>query len=199
VPRKSLHRLWLEEKLEELYAKNRPRGKVLDAGSKDARYRHFFKGCSYTAIDIEPKSDLVQKGDLTNLPFPDETFDHVLCTEVLEHMSNPFLASREILRVLKKGGTAIISAPYLALPSHEEYWRFSREGLGLLFAGAEVVYYTLGGYIALMANFIDSLSRISKSGLGFLLTPIVCFLGKLAKLERGRAPTMGYIIVLKKN
>lgn len=197
MPSKSFRRLWLEEKLKELYAENPPHGKVLDAGSKDARYRYFFDGCNYTAIDIEPKSDLVQKGDLTNLPFPDETFDHVLCTEVLEHISDPFLARREILRVLKKGGTAIISVPYLSLPSHGGCWRFSREGLELLFkGGTEIDVMALGGYVALMANFIDLLSQISK--LSFLLTPVVRFLGKLAKLEKKRESTMGWVVVVKK-
>jgi len=51
-------------------------------------------------------------------PFPDESFDIVLCTEVIEHIRNPKWALAEALRVLRKGGTLVLSTPNFARASN---------------------------------------------------------------------------------
>jgi ubiquinone/menaquinone biosynthesis C-methylase UbiE len=50
-----------------------------------------------------PLADFVI-GDATQLPFREKTFDWVICTEVLEHLKNPYSAVKEFRRVLKEGG-----------------------------------------------------------------------------------------------
>jgi len=50
-------------------------------------------------------------GDAQNLKIPNETFDKIFCSEMLEHLPNPKKAIEEIRRVLKKNGLAIISVP----------------------------------------------------------------------------------------
>jgi len=50
-------------------------------------------------------------GSVTELPFPDNSFQFVFCTEVLEHVLDPHKAAAEISRVLTSGGPALISAP----------------------------------------------------------------------------------------
>lgn len=50
-------------------------------------------------------------GDATKLPFPDNYFDRIICSEVLEHIANDNLAISEIHRVLKRRGEAFISVP----------------------------------------------------------------------------------------
>ncbi len=52
-----------------------------------------------------------QQGDAEHLAFGDNTFDLVICSEVLEHVLQPRQALIEIERVLKPGGTAILSTP----------------------------------------------------------------------------------------
>ncbi len=51
------------------------------------------------------------KADLCALPWPDFSFDLILCSHVLEHVSDDHLALREIYRVLKPGGLLLIQAP----------------------------------------------------------------------------------------
>ena len=48
---------------------------------------------------------------ICNLPFKDDSFDKILCLDVLEHIENDFLACSEFSRVLKKQGTLIIHVP----------------------------------------------------------------------------------------
>lgn len=50
-------------------------------------------------------------GDAEKLPFADDSFDSVLCTEVIEHLPRPQIAIDEMFRVLKPGGLAVISTP----------------------------------------------------------------------------------------
>lgn len=50
-------------------------------------------------------------GDLSNLPYKNDTFDYVVSMSVLEHIPDLEQPVKEIKRVLKKGGTAIIGFP----------------------------------------------------------------------------------------
>lgn len=69
--------------------------------------------------------------DSTLLPFKKNTFDTLLSTQVLEHVSDPKKAIQEMGRVLKPGGIIIISAP-MTWPLHEEpydFFRYTLHGL----------------------------------------------------------------------
>jgi SAM-dependent methyltransferase len=50
-------------------------------------------------------------GDALHLPFPDATFDRVICSEVLEHVPDDRRAMTEIRRILRPGGTAAVTVP----------------------------------------------------------------------------------------
>jgi SAM-dependent methyltransferase len=84
-----------------------------------------------TTVDIDParKPDVV--ADAHALPFPDASFELVLCTEVLEHLVNPPQAIAEMYRVLTPGGTLILTTRFV-YPLHDaphDYFRFTRFGL----------------------------------------------------------------------
>lgn len=51
------------------------------------------------------------RGDATRLPFPDGTFDRIIAAEVLEHIDDDFGAIRELVRVLRPGGTIAATVP----------------------------------------------------------------------------------------
>jgi SAM-dependent methyltransferase len=53
----------------------------------------------------------VVNGDGTGLPFPDATFDRIVCSEVLEHIPDLEGAVAELHRVLKPGGTMAVTVP----------------------------------------------------------------------------------------
>ena len=97
----------------------RDKGKnLLDVGCgspascmKDASFLRFL---GYgQGIDIVPrKIEFPFKiGSITDIPFPDKSFDVVTAIEVMEHIDNPLEAFKEIHRVLKKGGTYVMSTP----------------------------------------------------------------------------------------
>lgn len=51
------------------------------------------------------------QGDAPRLPFKDAAFDRVLCTEVMEHVSDDREVLEELIRVLRPGGVLAISVP----------------------------------------------------------------------------------------
>ncbi len=72
----------------------------------------------YFTLDFDPCA-MVQ-ADLTRLCFPDKTFDSVLASHVLEHIIDDTKAMREIFRVLKNSGWAILIVPIGAKETYED-------------------------------------------------------------------------------
>ncbi len=54
---------------------------------------------------------LIVRSTLTALPFRDDSFQAVICSEVLEHIADNELAIQELVRVLKPGGSMVVSVP----------------------------------------------------------------------------------------
>jgi SAM-dependent methyltransferase len=118
---------------------------VLDVGGRLQPYRSLLgvRVKSYVAIDLR-LTPLVNVAAVAEaLPFRDGQFDLVICTQVLEYLPEPARALEEIRRVLRTGGSALISAPSVFVrDSDHEYWRFLSEGLRYLlrdFADVEVI------------------------------------------------------------
>lgn len=110
--------------LRELDVKDSDR--VLDCGCGDGFYLHLISkisNCELYGLDVDPnalesakrnlagrKITLIQ-GDVTSIPFDDNFFDKIVLSEVLEHIPDDAKALKEIKRVLKPGGIALITVP----------------------------------------------------------------------------------------
>jgi SAM-dependent methyltransferase len=71
-----------------------------------------FRNLEYITADLESPLAKIRM-DIHNIPFPDSHFDAVICNHVMEHVRDDFRAMREILRVLKPAGWAIIQSPIM--------------------------------------------------------------------------------------
>ena len=60
-------------------------------------------------------------GDAHHLPFPDNAFDHIICSEVLEHIPDDATVLRDIVRVLRPGGTLVVTVPRF-FPERVNWW-----------------------------------------------------------------------------
>jgi SAM-dependent methyltransferase len=110
---------------------------VLDIGGRIQPYRPLLTGrtSAYIAVDLRPSPlvGLVARGE--ELPFGDNQFDLVLCTQMLQYTTEPKAIVNEAIRVLKPGGAFLLSVPSAyPIDSEEECWRFLPAGLRHLLA-----------------------------------------------------------------
>ncbi len=104
---------------------------MLDFGSGSSPYRTLFTGFDrYVTADLpgEGAELVIQNG---HLPIDGATFDAVLSTQVLEHVTDPDAYLEEAHRVLKPGGQLVLSTHgiYRYHPMPEDYWRWTGPGL----------------------------------------------------------------------
>ena len=129
---------WYVTRFVQAVAHRLPAGSsILDAGAGESVYKSMFAACDYKAIDLavgESRwnyANLDYVGALHEMPIEDETFDAVLCTQVLEHLEWPRESVSEMHRVLKPGGTLFISVP-MAQHEHQtpyDFFRYTSYGL----------------------------------------------------------------------
>jgi SAM-dependent methyltransferase len=135
-------RVRLEQFVSRAAAATAPGSSVLDAGAGDCRYRRFFADRNYESADFcqveKQYAPVTYVCDLAQIPVSDANYDLVLCTQVLEHVSEPRGVLREFARVLKPGGQLWLTAP-LFYEEHEvpfDFYRYTRYGLNHLVSSA---------------------------------------------------------------
>jgi SAM-dependent methyltransferase len=120
-------------------------GRLLDIAPQvhEGARPYFPPSIMVETLDINPESGCTYIGDIcgTNGFIQDNTFDFVVCTEVLEHTLQPFHAADEIFRILKPGGKLFLSVPFNfrihgPLP---DCWRFTEHGLRALLRSFEIL------------------------------------------------------------
>jgi SAM-dependent methyltransferase len=163
-------------------------GRVLDLGCGNAPYRSLFtEATEYVALDLLVSNGANIVGSASALPFPAQTFDAVVCNEVIEHVPRPAEVMAEISRVLRPGGNLLLTAPQTwGLHSEpNDFYRFTQHGLRFLAEShslevreivptsgiwgtmsqrlADIVVYTYGA----------SYSYWVKRSLGYLMAPVM--------------------------
>lgn len=112
-----------------LHATNVP---VLDVGCGSGLYGRYFPNRTTLDIAARPGVGVDIVGDAHHLPqIPDASFDIILCTEVLEHLHTPDKAIAEFLRILRPGGTLLLTTRFI-FPLHDvpgDYYRYTKYGL----------------------------------------------------------------------
>lgn len=105
---------------------------TLDVGCGNSPFRVYFP--NPVGYDITRGKGVDIIGDALYLPFRENAFEVVLCTEVLEHLREHFLALEEIRRVLKVAGGLILTTRFL-YPIHNkpcDFYRYTKYGLEYL-------------------------------------------------------------------
>jgi len=87
---------------------------ALDIGARDGYWSEKLKerGYQVSSLDIDPQYKSAIKHDVEKgLPYNSDSFDLVWCTEVIEHLHRPKFLLKEIERVLKPNGVAVLTTP----------------------------------------------------------------------------------------
>ncbi len=124
-------RVFLEEE-----EKRVPHGFRINVGSASKRFEvHMLN------LDLVHSQDVDVRGDLLHLPIQDGTVDTLVCTGVLEHVSDPHQAVKELYRILKSGGKVFVETPFMQTvhASPDDYSRWTPHGLRRLLKEFEVL------------------------------------------------------------
>lgn len=149
-------------------------GDVLDVGSKDARYKQFMDYSSYDSLDIDStyRPDIVADIEWYE---SNKKYDTILLTQVLEHVKNPDIAIKRCHELLKDGGRLIVSTPFIFQEHGMDYWRWTEEGLRLLFnryfAQGKVGIVGYGNFLTSSWDIFHFHNRFS------LLNPLIALVG----------------------
>jgi len=162
-----------------------PKSRLLDAGCGEQKYRRF---CSHLHYVSQDNAAYDGKGDghgghvegwtygatdyvcdIVDIPAPSDSFDVVLCTEVLEHLPDPVAAIGELTRVLRPGGLLLLTAPFCSFTHFSPYFfstGFSRNWYSrhLEHLGFSCLEMTPNGnYFEYLAQEIRRLPQMSSS------------------------------------
>lgn len=189
-------------------------GRLLDVGCGVQPYRRLFEQrvARYVAMDFEPIVRVDVRGDGLALPFRSAAFETVLCNEVAEHVPDPFRLMSEIERVLKPGGTLLLTTPQTWGLHHEphDYYRYTRYGLHYLArqSGLEVVELrpTCGLWATLAQRLADTvIYTYAARGAGWVVTalsltlaPVLLSGYALDRLFGLRGDTLDHVLVARK-
>jgi SAM-dependent methyltransferase len=214
----------LFEFIEQAGTSIQPGARVLDAGAGDGRYQAEFAHTRYVGIDLavgDPVADysrLDVLGDLAQMPFKTETFDAILCTQVLEHVREPQRVLQELGRVLRPGGRLFLSAPQ-SWHQHQkpnDYYRYTSFGLRYLLEKVKLnveMIRPMGGYFWFLSYQLQNINfwlfpkgrpgRIwtwpVRALFGFvfqLFFPLILFY--LDRLDHIQDETFGYVCIAAK-
>jgi len=197
-------------------AKQFARGRLIDIGCGIKPYQQIFADCvtEHVGVDHElslhDKSNIDLLGTAYQIPVEDGSFDTAVCTAVLEHLEEPELALKECFRVLRPGGYAIYSVPFI-WHLHEEprdFYRFTKYGLEHIFKKAGFVIIELealsGFWVTFGQLFVYNLYRFNRGplrwlrivdALGLVVQAFAFLMDKLDKTEQW---TWMYLVVAQK-
>lgn len=210
--------------------KVKPTDKVLDAGAGSCPYKKYFSHAKYESTDFEDIFDKSSKNkhdficSLDSIPKPDNFYDVIINTQVLEHVEYPQKVINEFCRVLRPGGKIFLTAPqgWGIHGAPYNFFNFTKYGLESLFknAGFKImfikprggIFWYLGFRIKTLPSYIFYQYAFRKKPLlGFIflpfylivkplneyLIPLICFY--LDGLDRTQDYTLGYACYCVKN
>jgi SAM-dependent methyltransferase len=190
------------------------KGRLLDVGCGARPYRTEQDECARSSIGLEQDRGRYAAappqvwGSALMLPFRSASFDTVFSSQVLEHVPEPGQMVTEIARVLRSGGSLILTAPHIwgIHEEPEDYFRFTRYGLEHLArrAGMEPLWtQAMAGYwVTAGARFCHYLTRFGRGPLRLVLKLLYCVV-QLAALALDRihcveSDTWNYVMVARK-
>ncbi len=191
-------------------------GRMVDIGCGTKPYEQLLSPYVDEHVGVDHDATLHDKsridlfGTAYDIPSDDSSFDSAVCTAVLEHLEEPEQALRECNRVLKPGGVAIYSVPFI-WHVHEEprdFYRFSKYGLEYLFrkAGFEVIQIKAlsGFWVTFGQLFVYNIYRLKIGpfrwipiidAIGLVIQGLAYLLDRMDKCERW---TWMYLVTARK-
>jgi len=136
-----------------------PGGLRLNVGSGPRRF-----DIKTLNLDLLAGEEVDIQGDLLHLPMKDESVDTIVCTGVLEHVSDPHQAVEEIYRALKLEGRVFLETPFMQTvhASPKDFCRWTPDGIRQLIRTFDVIEFDVvaGPASALAWQFQETMAML---------------------------------------
>lgn len=199
-----------------------PTQRVIDVGAGELKYKMYFVHCDYLSVDLCIGDDVWDYRGVDvvasafELPIRDETFDAVLCIQVLEHLNSPARAFAEFHRILRPGGRVFVSFPLLAGEHQQpfDFFRYTQFGLKFLAEstgfrvvsiephGGSIIALEILAWSAFWALLPIRRQTLPRYILYVVLYPVKVVTGLVALLldsvDRDKSATINYDAVLER-
>ncbi|WP_391572835.1 class I SAM-dependent methyltransferase, partial [Cohnella sp.] len=188
--RERIYRLYME-KVSDLLSSERVAMLHIAPERNLGRWLRSCKNIDYVGGDLYPQEDWMKQIDITEIAYPESSFDVVLCSHVLEHVPDDQKAMKELYRVMKVGGWGILQVPIIMNIDHtyEDPTITSPEDRYIHFGQEDHVrVYSKGDYIA----------RLEGAGFEVEIFNYMDTFGKEEAQRYGTSPTDNIYIVKKK-
>jgi len=172
--------------------------RVLDIGSGSGWTRElaheqlFFVDLSQRNLStLKPGSSGAVLADACCLPFKTASMNLVIASEIMEHLNSPDDAAKEILRVIEKGGRAIVSTPYKeklrytlcihcnqVTPMNAHLHSFDKETLSSFFPDVKKRYFLFGSKILILLRVPRLLYNLPRFIWRFIDYPLIKLVDK---------------------
>lgn len=181
----------------------------IGAGGEIAKRISKLENAEITSLDCGEKKKPDVIADARDMyMFDKNSFDIVFLMDVIEHIPEPHKAISEVFRVLKKGGTLVLSAPFI-FPIHDaphDYFRFTRFGLSHLLRNFEDIEirekndYIHSQFVITARMLVTETKRSIFGGCLLFLSALIVYpiIFIIAKLIDSNYSTTGYFIVARK-
>ncbi len=184
-------------------------GMQLNLGSGSRRF-----GKEILNLDLLAGEEVDVQGNLLHLPVKDMSVDTIVCTGVLEHVSDPYLAVKELYRILKFGGRVFLETPFMQTVhvSPRDFYRWTPDGLRQLMNSFDILELRVvaGPASALAWQFQETMAMLFsmnneilyKIGLrifGWLAIPVSWLDILLEKNQMAWHAASGFALVAVKN
>ena len=101
------------------FARQTTKGRLLDAPCGRGILSKQLNDHGFDVVSLDVTSSVVEEKNLNfiesdlniKLPFKDNSLDYIACVEGIEHIENPFHTVREFRRIMKEGGSLVITTP----------------------------------------------------------------------------------------
>jgi SAM-dependent methyltransferase len=110
-------------------------GRVLDLGCKNMPYKRLFPDCEWVGLDKRPVGDIIGDAHFCN-GLDDDSFDTVICSNLLHKVESPTMVMKQVARVLKPGCFAVIMVPNTFMDDHKALFTITGRGMDYLIAAS---------------------------------------------------------------
>jgi len=180
-------------------------GRLIDVGCGQKPFEHLFKNIdSYYGADINENSKADLICDVLELKIESDSADTVLCTQVLEHVSEPNTLMCEISRICKKGGIVFLTAPHMCRIHGEPYdfFRFTRFGLRHLFEKNNfkiIEIEEIGGFFLAMTYLTNFYLKQKIGPFSYAINPFInLFYLAIKSFDKNKNHAFNYLVIARK-